>query len=88
MSIARQALALAEREGRNVLGDALDFRRTHPYFFFLVHEAEATRTRKRGRRVLAFYHRRMRDYYATRWRASSEVNKCLSAELKRFVGGV
>ncbi|MGH1451346.1 MAG: hypothetical protein ACRBBM_18230 [Pseudomonadaceae bacterium] len=83
MSIARQALALAEREGRAVLGDAINFRRTHPYFFFLVHEHEYNRRRKEGRRLLALHHRIWRRYYEARWKASAQSKKCETAEVVR-----
>ncbi len=88
MSIAAKALELARREATSLLADLVQFRRNHPYFFYLVHEREATRHRKAGRRVLAWFHRQRRRYYEARWRASQESLTCAVAEVRRKKAGV
>lgn len=77
MSIGDDIREIAFREAKGLLRDAIDDRRQHPYYYYLVHMHMATLRRRQGRRLAAFWHRRWREYYYARAQATREAQVCV-----------
>ena len=68
--------AAALDEARRVIGNAIEYRRNHPYTFYLFHLKMEQSYKRRGRRVLAWWHRVWRRRYWAKAKASAEAGSC------------
>lgn len=79
--IDRKALRQeALEEARRVIGSAVDYRRKHPYRFYLFHLKMERSYERRRRRIPAAWHRFWRRRYWAKSMASSEAQACQKAK--------
>lgn len=78
MSLGQDALQAARDEARRVLGEAIEYRREHPYVFYLFHRSMATLRRNQRRLLAAWWHRQWRDRYWAKTMATREATRCAS----------
>ena len=76
MSIGEEIRNTAFREARRVLGEAVTYRREHPYVFYRFHAHMATLRRKQRRPFAAWWHRQWRERYYAKAIATSEGPRC------------
>lgn len=70
----------ALEEARRVLGSAVEHRRAHPYQFYIFHLKMERSYERRGRRLLAAWHRFWRLRYWAKAEASDESEACKKAQ--------
>lgn len=76
VTIGQGLLEVARDEARRIVGDAIDYRRDHPYVFYRFHAHMADLRRHQGRLLAAWWHRQWRARYWAKAMASAEAQRC------------
>jgi len=67
-------------QARSVIGDAIRYRRNHPYLFFVFHKHMESEKRTSGQPMRAKWHRYWRNHYWGKTLATSEAKLCVEGE--------
>jgi hypothetical protein len=68
----------AATEARAIIGDAVAYRREHPFTFYVFHARmhDLHRSYRRGHRLRARWHRWLRDRYWAKAQATDAAARC------------
>ncbi len=66
----------AFREARRIIGDAIEYRRRHPYVFYLFHAKMYELHKAQRHPIRMWWHRMLMNRFWAKTQATREASKC------------